>query len=467
MPRHAATRRPPGPAACWLAAALLAGACDDPSPAREPPRPVRATVEPGPPSPAAEPPRPSYPTIGPGSDEPPTQPSTRADSELHAPTWAKGGLDVLPPDEAAAIFASLGSELVAPGRLAGAVIVCRASVTRWIDNHGIFNAPDLSLTLKLGDNPVVEARGPEDSHEMFVSMALATLAPDDTIRAQVRDRDILSDTRLGAPKGKYTGELPWTARGGRVTLECRALAGAALERVVSERLAICDRVLTDPNPAMEFSIESFVRFGYLVSGLGIRRGVLRRLATLVGWADPRLLRRLEWERRIERPVLAEAERFIQSTRDAAAPATRLAVLVPGQLRGRVEQWACGPEVARRVDRAAFSMRRGDAAKRGGCALRLEIESIGREALSVSTFITAVHGIAAPRLVLSDGTIVKLEPLALEGGVGSSTSRTLAPGTTGTLVLIPVEPFTPAAAPRPSLVVTGAEDLPELVWLPVP
>lgn len=459
----------------WVAA--LVCACE--TPRREPPPPPSPAVEvqqpagvevPQPPQPepaAVVPAKPAAPTIAPGTDEPPAQPSTSADSELQAPGWAKGGLDRIDQEEGRALFERAGAGPFEAGTFAGGLVVCKVGVDGWTDGRGLFGSPDLTTHLTLGDNAQTIVRGEEDTQTMVVAQALATLAPGAAIRARVVDRDFFRDRTLATIQGKYRGTLPWVGGRGPATLECRALVGAALDEALVERLAGCDEVLTEVAPKVAFDPENAMDLGFAASGLVWARNTLRGPARLVGWADPRVSRRVEWYRRIERPFVVEAEAFLTRTLAAAPPASEMVAIVPGEFRGRVQGWACGPEAIKLVDRAAHSMRRGDAKRVGGCALQLEIEAVGREALVAHTFVTSLRGIAAPRLVLANGEMVELEGLALTGATGDSTTRTLAPGQRGTLIAIPRRRFTAEAEPRPVLIATGAEEGALRVWLRIP
>jgi hypothetical protein len=441
---------------------LLTLACD--AQPNEPPPPQVIELPPEPePAPVVRPP---LPVIAPGSDEPPAKPSTRAESEAAAPPWAKRGLDEIPLKERRALFEQLGDQPVEAGALAGAVLLCEMWVKGETDHPGLFAIADLTTVLTIGKNPRIEVRGEEDSSAVFVAIPQATLEPGDSIRAQVIDRDVFRDRTIGTVRGTYKGTLPWTGRAGRAVAECRALAGPALDKLLAERLAGADHWLTETAPYVAFDPEDTVDFGFTANRVDQTRTAVRRLAALVGWADPRVQRRLEWQRRIERPYVAAAKEFFAQALAATPSAGTLVPIVPMQFRGRVQEWTCDPDAVKRAVRSAIEHRRGFAKARGGCVLRLQIESTGSRPLRVDTFMTTIEGIAAPRLVLENGEVIPLATLAIEGHGGIS-DHTLAPGATGTVVAIPAMGHVTTGEVPPILVLTGAEDGKDRVWLRVP
>lgn len=442
---------------------LLTLACDaQPHEAPPPPR----VIEPPAPQPEPEPPPPPPPpAIAPGSDAPPDKPTTRAESEAAAPHWAKGGLDEIPPAELHALYEKLG-EPVDAGAIAGALLICSVDVGGPTDNPGLFDLPDLTTVLTFGKNPRVELRGSEDTSGMYIASAQATLTPGDSIRATVIDRDFLRDRTIGSVRGTYKGTLPWKGKAGRATVECRALVGPKLDAALTERLAGCDQALTEVAPRVAFQPE-LEDLGFLDSGLTWARTALRRPAALVGWADPRVQRRLEWMRRIEQPFVAAAKQFLAETLAKTPPATALVPIVPMQLRGRVEQWTCDPDDVKRAVRSAGRFRRSYAKERGGCVLRLRIENTGAREFVVDSFMTEIEGIATPRLVLENGDMIPLAGLAIEGHRPDSGDHTLAPGETGIVVAVPARDQVATGAAPPILVLTGAVDSDVRVWLRVP
>lgn len=439
----------------WLAA--LACACEAERPAPPPPPPPVENPPLEAPPEAPPEPAPTFEEIAPGTDDPPAQPSTRADSEKHAPPWAAGEPFEFADEVSRDLFSLAGGEPITAGALVGAPIVCLIGVDTETDRVGLFSLPDLRTTLTLGGNPRSEVRGEEDRSSMVITTPLASLVPGDTIRARVADRDVFRDRPIGTVSGKYGGVTPWVARNRSVEVECRALVGAAREQALAGRLTWADAQLTrlarhrdppaDADDLAFFTVE-----------VAKARDAVRSAASIVGWSDPRVQRRLEWLGRIERRRAEAAAPLLARWRDAAAPAGEDATIVEGAFRGRVEAWSCGPETLRRVERAA-GLRTRVAEVRGGCALFLEIAAVGRVSLPVQTFNAPMVGLSNPRLALADGQIVELEPFVLFGVTPHEVSSPeITPGQRGTVALIPRARHA-AAGPAPVLVEIGAGDGP--------
>jgi hypothetical protein len=237
------------------------------------------------------------------------------------------------------------------------------------------------------DEAELETRAP-DTHGIFwVSAPAVRLFPGESITAVVRD------TRLPTAQGQtitlratYDGTLPLRVKEGGALMECRVLPHEA--RAELTRLAL---------HALDFETDRLDtrELGKMFTGDVYPRATQRveLVASLTGWADPRLALRLARLAQVHRRLVADVTTDIMEKQALLPPPGKAyADALPGVFSVAVVSLACGKETAKWLSEEAAP---GESA---ACLLRLKLRNNGAVPLD-----TTAHGdhVAGAQLQLSD------------------------------------------------------------------
>ncbi len=267
-------------------------------------------------------------------DEPepvPAAPGTPRSSEHARPKWAKDASYAPQLTDPLDVFLA-ASPL--RGDVAHALVICRFQSFNKMDT---FAGDDLRASLVLDGTPGRSANGPEDANLAFVSAPLAKVAHGDMIRFEVWDRDVFSDELITRTSVKYdAGPVVMSDTG--ASIECRALDGAALDREVKEHGARADR---DARTLAGAKLDGRrPLWGWPTSDLTKQQGRAGDLAALVGWDDPRTVKRVVG--------LASAEAVLEAKRERLFGELHAAAKADADVHGlhvHLEEIACGARKA--------------------------------------------------------------------------------------------------------------------------
>ena len=359
--------------------------------------------------------------IAPGDDIPPARWSTPAESDAALPSWASG-FGYAPQLEATIArewFNRAGAAGATPDE---AMALCRVAYDETPDQglKGLFNAsaPDLTVRVRLDSKTSLSASGPEDTHEIMVSAPLLS-AGVTRLELDLVDRDGIGSDSLAT----LNVAIPSSAETTRdmAHAECRLIPRATVESGFDRAAYLTDNEIGKVADRLEADLE--------LEDLG-RRSILSKvmtamapMAALVGWADPRVKRRVEWTDRIvtrHQQLCAELAK-----REASAhPRTATFSLNWAEWTAEVIGWECGPEVSKRYVPAPRAARK----KTPGCVVALRVQHQRETPVSLDVF---GEGAATPtvELVHADGQVVPLWYVT-EAGVKASEQPNLEAGKPG-------------------------------------
>jgi len=311
--------------------------------------------------------------------------------------------------------------------------------------------PELDVEATFGNMPKLVAHGPDDQRHIHTSYPLLSFSPGEPLLFDFYDRDEASRDALGWLK-LAAGEV-MAKRQADLAIECRKIAGDAVERQLARELVDADRAFDKLAEMKTDLADSTLGLHPLQSTLRTR---LYRLAALVGWADPRLRPRIERAAQVEALGLAACATFINHEADTrprgGSIKHRLRDAKPGEYAVELETVDCG-EGAARLDEAAKAevelLHEGPLR----CVLRFRVQNVGsatleREGLYQSGWKVVVG--------FADGHTRRARELKIENPAQPPTAAeppTLPPHATGTVVfgVGDEKPQSPGAA-RPRLVV---------------
>lgn len=414
-------------------------------------------------APLAEPPKRPRVAIGSGDDRRPERWTTPAESLKARPPWSREYPYSYDPkadrDNYAPQFWGMGAlfsaapkaSVVPPGEQV--LLVCRVGFAGFCDGglKGLFGAddPELDVEMTIGRSARLMDHGGEDVRVIDISIPLVTLAPSDRLSFRVFDRD-------GGGDRDYLGAVTLTPKSlatkakSDPSIECRVIGHETVEATLASEIAEVDKKLDELADAAPMVQDETLGAEMHQRGL---RNCLFRLAGLVGWADPRVVRRMEWAARIEARIVETRARFINDEADRLA---RRAYFKNFGAAYTVEAAGitCGKEA---IKPYASEITQSDRMNRGpiGCILRINATNVGEESLRVE--MNHVFGWKAV-LGRSDGLTLKAHMLSIEGPEvkrnDPSSEPVLPPGAKGTVVLGVSADIQPegAGAPRPRLIV---------------
>jgi hypothetical protein len=449
-----------------LLAATASGGCDKPLATPGADASVDASVSASTSALASPPPRSTKVEIGPGDDRAPERWSSPEESLKAKPAWSrwpfytpesekKSYAPQLDERVAGTLFEAFatGSD-PAPDSSGEILLVCSIHYSGHCDGglKGLFNSdrPELDAEIALRPGASLLASGPEDDRSMFVSIPLVSLKPTEKLAIHLFDRDGGS-SRDDLGITRLTGRQLTTKAKGDTAIDCRRIPRAIVEEQLTKELATVDQAiseLADPKPAPTNEALNVEHLRFLL------RQSVQRIAALVGWADPRVTRRLEWIGRVEARKIEVAKELIN--READVRARRAHVTHRGsKFMVEVADLQCGPALVKPYAEQIAKISRMDEEAQIGCLLRVHAQNLGQETFSPET--TFVFGWGAV-VGFSDGQTRKAHMLTVEGPEAKHPDypayAALPPGAKGTVVFgVPGDiKLTGDGAPRPRLVI---------------
>ncbi|MEJ7729941.1 MAG: hypothetical protein WKG00_12050 [Polyangiaceae bacterium] len=360
---------------------------------------------------------------------------------------------------AAALFNAADGKLREVGALAGELVACGIAVryaetkasVQWIfpipmplPGHRTTQA-DLRATLGYGafatpekprrrgqdaerNDLVLSVDGPENSNWMAMTLPLAALKPGDPVTVELIDRGVFTDDAVFPTlRGRYDGTLPMVLSAPGARAECRLVPSA----VVDSHLALALRASDETIAWMDTTMTGHLGERVAVSELTAR---LTYAAALVGWSDPRVVRRIDRAALLLRRIHAETRAEGEAKVKALPPPSTFVDVAPGGFALRVDELVCGAGAAREASGYNVS------ASSLGCVLRVSVKNLGKEAARVSSGACAVSTRVRPganpfivELALYDRYSRSLPCQALfEPRVRDEHDVTIAPGATATV-----------------------------------
>lgn len=321
-----------------------------PAPAATPTAP-EASAPPAPP-----PPRLHAPTLPPlPPDRAPDRLGDPRSSNAARPWW--GGPGYAPQSPLAAALVAVGE--TAPrdaGAIAGELLVCGVAVVYSESKFSPFSGDgvsrsyakaDLTTFLRFGghagkkkeDPAEIEARGPEDSNQMVMTVPVVKLDPGDQIALKAIDRDVFTNNDIEEIKGRYEGKLPWVLRGKRVAAECRLVPRQVVEREAAAALRAVDAAVAKFDVEYMPAMDDKAFFGRIA----ITRVTepFKRVAALIGWDDPRLAVRSARMATLLDRFDGELTAEMKKLHAALPPFGAWASMRRGELGLRAEKLVCG------------------------------------------------------------------------------------------------------------------------------
>lgn len=354
--------------------------------------------------------------LGPGDDTPAARWSSPADSLAAIPPWA--GRRSYAPQIASDIARQWyegGSREPWPDS-EESMAVCRVSYDGTPDQglKGIFNssAPDLSVTVKLPGKVQLHAAGPEDSHHMMLSVPLLTKPAPAQLELELVDRDGVGWDTLDTVKVPLPPQ--GEARNKDSHAACVLVPRDEVETRLPSAVSLTDKALERASETVSAELSSQM-LGALSLHSELEKA-LSPMASLVGWADPRVRRRIDWAGRI----VARHRQLCAELAAHEAPSRQRSATLNHQWANwslEVIGWECSAGVTNR-----YPPRHGDQDPTG-CVVALGARHDGERPAGFSTFDRFVSG----ELVHADGEVSPM------WAVASTPDEGLEPGKAGTLV----------------------------------
>ncbi len=355
-------------------------------------------------------------SLGPGEDTAPSRWCSPAESKAAAPSWATA-LWYAPqaPEAEAKEWFEAGSQTAYP-ESEESMAVCRVTYSGDPDQgfNAVFgtNAPDLSVKVKLPGDLALYAAGPEDSHRMLLTVPLLAKGAWAPIELSLSDRDTLGSTALDTlkvpmPPGGEVSE-------GQSSATCLLVPREVVEKEVRRMCSNADMRLEGLGKALSANL-SHQMLGAAGLGSDLEKA-LDPAASLVGWADPRVKRRVAWADRI----LAKHRRLCAEVAAREAPLHQRTASLAFRSRSwkfEVVGWDCGEGLAKH-----YPPTRPEQGPTG-CVVAVRASHAGDDRADLSDFKNWLSG----ELVHADGEVTSLWAVATHPADG------FAPGKTGTVV----------------------------------
>lgn len=375
--------------------------------------------------------------LRPGDDGPPDTWTSAHDSQKAAPEYAQAGGFAPQLDDALKeqLFAEPHADAVMDdASVAGqSLVLCRLEYSGCADTgvfKGLFNASraELEVRLQRDGMPDIVEQGPEDRDRTIVSVPLVESGSQKPWVFVVADRD-------GGFSRDHIGKVvvPATlaaSKNGELSVACRRFERQRVEQLFASQLVQVDRSMAEVAANLEVDPRD------PTLGLEPVRDSLRRemasLASLVGWADPRVVRRREWGTRMLQALRADRAKLVA---DQAKLAPRRAQFqyARGTYEAQVLELTCEATAVNQYSKLPRFVHANQSSPIG-CLLRIETKNLGPD-----PYVSDPGGRTGWSVVVAraDGETRPATFLALEGPeltpVGSAGVPGLAPGATGTVV----------------------------------
>jgi eukaryotic-like serine/threonine-protein kinase len=222
--------------------------------------------------------------------EPAPPPGTPETSQRAAPSWPPraiiGNIGEYAPQLSDGLQAFMAAVPFGDAPIERALIVCRIQSSGKADT---LSGDDLHVRAVFGATPLVANDGPEDANLAFVSAPVAKLDKGASVHFEVYDRDVFALEEIAKTQASWKGGT-LALRATNATIECRQLAGDALQRLVSIRAARAD-VSTAKLHTTQLDGRSY-DWGWPAADVKTARRDVSDVAGLVGWDDARALKRV-------------------------------------------------------------------------------------------------------------------------------------------------------------------------------
>jgi len=370
-----------------------------------------------------------------------------------APAWWQGpqALDLgqaraYAPEspDAGALYQAASAGSAEPGPLDGGALACDLDLgERRFDELVPFASEESTLgdiAALAGVSPdrrkapalVVGTYGPEDRNQVVLLLPLARLQVGDTLWIRLVDMDVSLHDDVETLRVRYDGKLPLALAGRLAKGTCRLVTRPALEVALARRLGYLDQALeklaAGARPDFLDGVVTGVE-GFLSDARESALGA----AALVGWDDPRVLRRVLRLGELEAGAArAYAQAFEALRASAAGPAW--AAAPAGRLEVRVDGLRCG---RRQLGLARALVAFPEMLPADACALYLSLRNTGAEPLEFG--IHAVGPLRDLTLVSARG---RSRPVSVEGQLLGGRARKfrndprLEPGQAMEVVVVP-------------------------------
>lgn len=354
--------------------------------------------------------------LAPGPDGPPAHYTTLAESAAKRPSWwaLRRARDAPDSPSREALEAALAP--AAPGAQRLAFVACVVSYAKGTDVVPLNEGADLYGTLRLG------ARTHSFSGGWF-SVPLSSIALGERVSVTANDSDLLFDDALGSVSTTYQGKVPFEAKSGPLSLRCGVLEPARFEPLVASHLRAADLAIEKAIEGLRFDREQW-DWGAKLSGLPRAEDAVDEVAALVGFADPRVLRRVDWLERARAHLDRQAIPVVEALRARATTEVTVGAAELGAVS--LDRLTCDPrEVDAWLRKSPAHAARVPPVR---CLVRVRLTAGTREWKPPFSLLHA----AALR---ARGGIQLLEVGPLEGATGGSVFPRIEPGKTATQVLV--------------------------------
>jgi hypothetical protein len=300
----------------------------------------------------------------PGNDGPPSVRPTPEESSAAAPPWSPANPAMKAPGDEALFEAAAGERPVGDALALACDAHYAGNPHAWFIFSGSLH---LDGSFRVADRDPVLVHNGVDGHDLFFLSGPVALHPGDRIGVKLSEEG----KALESVSATVAERLPARAERGLASIECRGLDAARVEEVLApvlsriddELMKIAEGVAPRPGEA---------EFG-LASSLKPTRDALREAAVLVGWADPRVLRRVARERAIEDRFASKNRLLVKELAARALPE----VVLDGRLAVHAMRFARDAATLAAYARADHES--GGALARARCALLVTVRNTGRTA----------------------------------------------------------------------------------------
>jgi hypothetical protein len=259
---------------------------------------------------------------------------------------------------------------------------------------------DAPKPLVPSDEAELETRAPDTRGIFWVSAPVVRLFPGDSITAAVRDARLpAGQNQTILLRATYDGTLPLRAKEPGAVMECRIMprgTRAELTRLALHALDDETDRLDTREPGTIFNADYYPRATQRVE----------LVASLTGWADPRLALRLARLAQVHKRIVADITDEVQwRQRMSMPPGNVWAEALPSVLSVSAVSLACGSETVRWLKEEALP---GESA---ACLLRVRLRNDSYKELELAGQGDTVAG---ARLMLTDrfGRAISLKALGV-------------------------------------------------------
>jgi hypothetical protein len=200
----------------------------------------------------------------------PQELSTLAQSFEATPAWAQGS--DLTVGQAKVDFDSLAP--LHGDRLGPLLLACQVKSKQGTDQ---ISAPDMNYKVTMEGLPSFSIRGSKDQRVDVFTIPLVMLERDASIAVSVSDRDVFDSEQLGSISVRFGDRLPMAAENASLVIKCRGMSRKDFEPRLQPALASIDQRPADVDE----------------ESLSLTQKEFGPAVGLVGWADPRIQRRVK------------------------------------------------------------------------------------------------------------------------------------------------------------------------------